>query len=69
MSDPLSTVDYAEPTPPIRRGCHRRDRLSGKRGLDQIGYRPDPIRNVERHGWRAAQAFMHAAQIIVRDAQ
>ena len=45
------------------------DRLRGQRGVQQVANRPDTIRDAERHGWRAAQALMHAAQIVVRDVQ
>ena len=61
-----ATLDCREPLVPIRRGRFRRDRLRCQRGVQQVTNRPNPVSNGKRHRWRAAQAFMHAAQIVVR---
>ena len=63
----LPALNYREPLPPIRRGHYRVDRLRSQRRVQQVTNRPDPLGNAERHRWRAAEAFMHAAQIVVGD--
>ena len=35
----------------------------------QFTDRPDMIGNPERHSWRFADGFMHAAKIVMRDIQ
>jgi hypothetical protein len=38
-------------------------------GIEQVPNRPNSISNAKRHRWRAAQAFMDAAQIVMSDIQ
>src|SRR5260370_10128235 len=61
----LAALNYPEPTPPIRRGRFRRDRLSGEGGIDQLADRPRVIRYPKSHCRRAdAQALMRADHIV-----
>lgn len=65
----LAPLDYRPSLPPIRRGRLRCDRLGGERGIEQVANRPNAVRNAKRHGWRAAEALMHAAEIVVHDVE
>jgi hypothetical protein len=65
----LSSIDYGKSLAPIWRGRFRCDWLRCQCRVQQVANRPDAISNSKRHCRRAAQAFMHAAQIVVRDMQ
>jgi hypothetical protein len=46
-----------------------RDWLRRKRSIEQVANRPDTISSAKRHGGRLPQAFVIAAQIVMRDIQ
>jgi len=61
-----ASINYRKSLPPSRR---RRFRLSSKCRINQVANRPNAIRDAKRHCWRAAQRFVHSAEIIKRDVQ
>ena len=66
----LSTVDYSELSPALRRGRGRYWRLLRRSAASsKIAYCPNPIRDAERHCRRAPQGLMHAAEIVEGDVQ
>jgi len=64
-----TALDYPKAPTPIWRGHYRLIRLRSHRGVQQVANRPHAIRDAECDGGRGAQAFMHAAEIVVRDIQ
>jgi len=62
-----STFNCPESLTAIRGGRFRRDRLSGERRINQIANRSNAIGNPKRHCRRAAQCFMHPAEVVERD--
>src|ERR1035441_934827 len=61
--------NYPELLSSIRGGRYGRNRLRRQCGVQQVANGPNTISNSKHHRWRAAQAFMHAAEIVVRHVQ
>jgi len=65
----LPTLDHTKRAATIRSGYDRLNRLGRQSRVNQLSNRSRIIRDALRDRWRAAQAFVRPAQIVVRDVQ
>jgi hypothetical protein len=65
----FAAIDYGEALAPLWRARHRRNGLRRQSRFDQVCNRPNAISDAERHCGSATQAFVHAAEIVMRDIQ
>ena|SRR6476660_3085651 len=64
-----SSLNYPEALASIRRGRHRRNRLSCQCRVDKGADGPSPISNANGLRWRRLKGLMDAAEIVMGDAQ
>jgi hypothetical protein len=65
----LSTLNYPELAPTIRRGLSRKRRGNSKRSVHKLRNGPSAIGDANGLRSRRAQSLMNAAKIVVRDVQ